>query len=333
MFRARRSLIFDIIGVVQDHSPEIEHRPQMMECSCGRQTPADRVACIYCGSELVRPAGSTTPLKINFQEFETWEKGVVTVAVGCSNEVDIEQAAAVIPLSADELDRLCRCGFPIPISRLRTSAEAEAVADRLAAANIRCIAIDEARLLPEIEPVRLRKIEIGTDGPVFVTFNTNENICVAWSDITHVVYGTIFTSQLDSLEKRVRGGKRKAIDGTAMTNDEDVLDIYITGHREGFRILPAGMDFSFLAGEMSLLAADNMRRTLDLLSDRSTNARTNLSYREIRGLLGHTWPATRSKDSKGTSGGMISGRRFSSSLTTSNAAQFLRFSRLQSLDL
>lgn len=324
---------FDIIGVVQDQSPEIEHLPQMMKCSCGRQTPADRASCIYCGKELDRPSGSTTPLKINFQEFEAWEKGFVTVVIGCTNEAGIAQAAAAVPLSADELHRLCRCGFPVPIVRLRTATEAEAVAERLAAAGIHCITLDEARLLPETEPIRLRRIEIGADGPQFVTFNTNKKIDVAWSGIKHIVSGTIFTSQLDSLEKRVKGGKRKAIDGTAMTNDEDVLDIYISGHSEGFRILPAGMDFSFLAGEMSLLAADNMRRTLDLLSDRSTNARTNVSYREIRGLLGHTWPVTSSKDSKGTSGGMISGRRFSSSLTTSNAAQFLRFSRLQSLDL
>lgn len=332
-FRARRALIFDIIGVVQDHTSEIEHRPMMIECSCGRQTPADRTACIYCGNEQVRPAGIMSPLKINFQEFEVWEKGFAVIVLGCGYQANVAQAAAIAPLSASELDRLCCCGFPMPIARMRTSAEAEVIAERLAVNGIQCTVLEETRLLPETEPVRLRRIELEADGPLFVTFNTNESTGVDWNNVTNIISGTLFTSQLDSLEKRVRGGKRQAVEGTALSSDEDVLDIYVAGHREGFRVLPAGMDFSFLAGDMSLLAADNLRRTFDLFSANSKNARINNSYREIRGLLGHTWPVTRSKDSKGTSGGMISGRRFSSSLTTSNAAQFLRFSRLQSLDL
>jgi hypothetical protein len=316
---------------VQEETAENSVIPDMLKCKCGRLSPADRASCIYCGCEIAGPEGLKKNVKVNFQELEAWEIGFIVVVKSCAIDADIEAAARIVPLSSKDIENVCSCVIPLPIARLRTASEAEVIANRLIDVGVDGIAINEATLSPGIEPKRLRSIFDGPDRPAFVDFNTGENVKFSWDDVTNIISGTILTSRLDSLEKRGRGGKQKTLEGTVTTEDTPVIDVYLEQDPQGFRLYTAGTDFSFLGDEMSLLAADNIRKTLAFLSKHAAAARTITNYGEIREILGHTWPIAQSADAKGSIGGVVTGRKFSKTVTTSNAEQFIRFSRLQSL--
>lgn len=303
----------------------------MLECGCGRLSPADRAVCLYCGREVVRPDGLVTSVRVNFRELELWESGYLVIVNGIAAKADISSAASVLPLSSDEIEMACSSGSTLPVARLRTAAEAKAVVERLGKAGIDCVVVEEAALLPRKPPVRLRSISIDPQNVEFIEFADRNRFSFNWDEVRCVVMGRLFTSRIDSLEKRGRGGKSKTLEGSAFSDDSEVIDIYPVGHECGFRIFPAGTDFSFLGSEMTMTAAENMKRTAEILSLKAAKARVIANYGEFRELLGRIWPVSSQTDSKVNSGGMIAGRRFERSVSTSNADQLTRFSRLQSL--
>jgi hypothetical protein len=286
---------------------------------------------MYCGREIERPDGPATSVRVNFQEPELWENGFLVIVNDSEKEADIIRAAAMLPLSADEIALACNSGSTIPLARLRTAVEATAVAERLNTAGIDCVVVEESALLPRKPPVRLRSIAFNQDSAEFIEFADGSRSSFNWDEIRCIVLGRLFTSRIDSLEKRGRGGKRKTLEGSALSEDMEVIDVYPSGHQYGFRILPAGTDFSFLGSLMTLIAAENMKKTAELLSLKAKQARTIKNYVEFRELLGRIWPVSSQTHSKANSAGLIPGRRYERSVSTNNSEQFMRFSRLQSL--
>lgn len=301
-------------------------------CECGRRTPIDRVSCIYCGRELDIPAdrGPDRGIKVNFRQFELTQQGFLVVAkdLGRCSEPGVIQK--LIPLSFDRAHSSFPSNIPLPLVRLRTSAEATIVSERLSSVGLQCSVIDEITLAPHVQPIRIRSLIPTERGVSFVPFNSEPSDVYPWHAITTVVMGRLLHRRLDSLEKRSHRKKSVTLEDNLSVIDSPVIDIYVADNASGFRLLPAGADFSFLRNEMSPLATDNMAKVASVFERRAVDGRIVPDYDNIRWLLGEIWPETGSSNSSRIVGGLLTGRKIERSVTVSNEVQFLRFSRLQS---
>lgn len=290
------------------------------------------MACIYCGRELDLPfdPGLDRGIKVNFRQFELSQPGFVVVTKdldSCSEPASIQK---LIPLSFDRDRSTLPPDIPLPVARLRTFAEATIVSDRLAVLGLHCSVFDENSFAPHVKPLRIRGMVPTANEVSFIPFGSGQGDAYPWSAITNVVIGRLISRRLDSVEKRYRSKKSVTLEDSLSVTDSPVIDIYVEGDATGFRLLPAGADFSFLREEMSPLAAGNMAKVASILERHAVDARIVTAYDDARWLLGEIWPEAGSSNSSRLVGGLLTRRRIERSVTLSNDEQFLRFSRLQS---
>jgi hypothetical protein len=302
-------------------------------CECGRQTPVDRIACIYCGRELAFSVDPTLDrgIRVNFRQFELSERGFLVVAKDLGRCIDVGSIQKLIPLALDRAHSNFPANIPLPVARLRTSAEATIVSDRMSSLGLQCSVIDENSLAPRVQPIRIRAMIPTETGVSFIPFNSRPGDGYPWHAITTVVIGRLLHRRLDSLEKRSHRRKSVTLEDNMSVFDSPVIDIYVENDAAGFRLLPAGADFSFLRNEMSPLATENMAKVASVFDRYAVDARIVTDYDNIRWLLGEIWPESGSSNSSRIVGGLLTGRKIERSVTVSNEIQFLRFSRLQSI--
>ena len=303
----------------------------MLACAgCGRLNPPNRLACLYCSHATEVAEEFATQIKPNLRSLEPWEKGFNVIATGRSVDIDNVSGAAKL-LSTDEvsLRSILEVAYPMPIARVESQADAQVIADSLGRFGIDCFVISDDSLMPDRPPIRLRAIDFGDADAAFIEFNTGGRTLVSPEDLVLIVPGIIAETKTEQLKKKGRRGSSNLVDETETSSDEAVLDVYSRHDATGFRIMPTGFDFSCLAGNKGLLAADNLRRLADRLTEFAPNASVVNAYPQVRSELSSVWEIERRKDSHGLKRSSFARFGFGNTSLSSNASQLNKFSRLQ----
>jgi len=311
----------------QGFSPE-----QMIRCDeCLRANPPTRVACLYCGASLPESAIATAKQKPSLRPLEKWEQGYNSVLLKTPadlTEQSMGEAADLLRLHLPDLQRLIKSDLPLPLARTAVSEEASLIKQTLAGLGFETTTVSDSELgIDATPPVRLRTIEMLSD-EVTVHPTSGDARTIAWQDITLIVIGRLLSTQVELKERKGRGSQTHIVDSTQTTADEDVLDFYTRERNGGWRILANNFDFSCLAEAKKLMARQNFAQLRDLICERALSAERNELYNSLRRNLDLVWPSEQQTSSLGWRRERAGRYSKSDVATTTNEAQFTRYSRL-----
>lgn len=303
---------------------------ELIACSrCERSNPPNRSYCIYCGNTLYSDVGTTDQLTIEFRNPELWESGV-NIIIGCVNDnVDFRRAAGLLSLERDQLVTVLGSGRGFPLTRVEGNSQSALIISQLQTCGIEAYAVSDEDLHLHTPNTRVAAIDFIAGECSFKDFNTGAHTRFPTYEIALVVEGVISKTKIDSLEKRRLRGDSKIVDQTAFSSDDRVLDIYPANRSTGFRLLPAGFDFSCLGDRKGLLARENWGRLIEMLKEKLPSTEFMDQYITQRGRLAIAWPIESRTETKGMVQTGFGKREFGSVAITSNLQQFNRYSRLQ----
>ena len=308
-------------------SEEIGFAPdELVVCTdCGKPNAPNRGTCLYCGATREGFAGDE---KLELRELEDWENGFNVVLLDTGG-ADVEKAsdvvAAMISGEREFLKTAFESGKNIPIMRATSDELAQRVSQKLDELGISSVIVKDADLKVTSLPVRLRSIAFEDDQLILELFNIDEFFTVPIDKLVLIVAGMIFEDRHESVERRSRKGT-KMLNEMATSSDEPLIDIYSTTDPLGWRIPASGFDFSCLGSEKSLIVAENMKKLVAKLAQALPGARLVDDYTSLRSLLEVAWPSDVKRDGKIVAMGK---KDFSTVFTTNNAAQFMKYSRMQ----
>lgn len=284
----------------------------------GRTNAPNRAECMYCGEAIA--VASAVDLKL--REVEPWEKAFNVVLVGSEFPEHLERS----PIDKDLLRRATALGPPIPVARIAAAEAAALVCERLLEIGVQGEVVSDEELSSDRAPTRLRSVEVKAGRISLTTFNTRESVELSANDLELVVVGRLFEERSEQTLKRQRKGP-KELDARSISKDSGVIDIYPKEYPEGFRIVETGFDFSCLGAGKSIIAAENMKKLVELFSKSFPLARFSSDYTAKRSFLEEVWPSSVSNDSKGIQRVRL-GIAIAKAEVTTNTEQFTKYSRL-----
>jgi hypothetical protein len=297
----------------------------LIECTgCGRANAPNRSLCLYCGAEL-DGIGIT---KFDIREPEGWESGFNVVLVDAS-DADVDRAASVLAsLLREERENakaILANGKSLPLARVESEGQAFGITEKLLDFGVKTLTVADTELNATLPPTRLRSIIFSESELQMTPFGGVVSRSVPCNELVLIVHGVVIERRTESIERRkLRGAK--TMSETEMSSDEPVIDLYSMGDPNGWRIPATGFDFSSLGPGKSLIVSENMRRLAAKLVEFCPGATVVDDYMSIRSALEHPWPSESRRDSEMLG---IKRKEFSKKLTTSNALQFTKYSRLQ----
>jgi len=305
-------------------------RAEMVLCSsCKRANPPNRLKCLYCAGDLDLPSQKTAGIKLALRKLEFWERGENLILNRVSDAADTEKAAVFLSLEREEFDKIANARSRLPLARVGSNGEARAAIEHLSALGVECFSVSDESLRLETPNIRISGIEFLPGEIGFKNFNTGKIVHFPTYEVALVVEGFISRTKVDLVEKRQIRGESRLIDQTSIASDDRVLDVYPRDQVIGFRLSPAGFDFSCLGENKSLLARGNWGRLIDLLKARLPSAEFVFDYPKVRQALESAWPIESLVGTKGMVQTGFGKREFGSVATTSNLEQFNKYSRLQ----
>lgn len=297
---------------------------EMTGCpKCGRKNAPDRPVCLYCGAAL--QVSTDRGLKISDRLLEAWENGFNVILTEISSEplhlTDIDGFTAEALRLAENLPK------PIAVRRTETAAEAEQLARSLSASGYQALVVSDERIGVTEKPIRIRRLDFTDEGFRLTAFNTGDAFETASSDLRLIVFGTISTGQIETLEKRKRGSA-EILDETEFETREMVIDIYSGGEPGKFRICERGFDFGCLGSEKEMVASRNMAKLKDKLLAYAGEERTATFYDEVREVLDIVWPPEIKRETLGMVRSGFARKDLGRKQTVNNLEQFTRYSRM-----
>lgn len=305
---------------------------RMIECAgCSRSNPPTRTDCIYCGAELELTAEQRDSLRPVLKKIGDLDRGFNIIVVYGSRIADpaaAAEAAAMLRLGAAELQQMLDSGSPVPAGRAGSEAEAHIVCEKLSVLGIEAEVVSDADLAHTTPPARLRGLDFGENSIVPHLFNSDGREAKP-ARVALIVTGAIFRKELESTEKKKRGGESQILESTEIGSDEFLIDLYPPEEAAGFRIRGEGFDFSCLGAEKKLLASENLSLLSEKLRAAFPEARFVDDYGKLRRTLGLVWPLTESSSSAGWQRKSFGGYAVQKVTRTDNVDQFTRYSRLR----
>ncbi len=304
---------------------------ELLTCDgCSRQNPPNRINCIYCGYELAITAAHFAEARPLIRKLEAWEQGfnIIYQAKIDGDELSNKTIAPFVSLEPGEVEAILNVNSPMPVVRVESFKLAEILVGELGKLGLRCSVVSDADLAANKPLVRLASIEISETIFQFVDFNTRLTTEVPFGDLALIVLGHLSNTRTDLVEKRKRKGA-ELLDETSSFTDETVIDLYTRSDSRGFRINPAGFDYSCLGPEKTFLAKDNIGRLVKLLSALAPNARLVDDYSSVKRSLSLVWEIESRSDAQGIRRLGIGKTGFGKVESTSNLQQFTKYSRLQ----
>lgn len=306
---------------------------EMILCGkCRRTNPPTRPECFYCGAELESSEAQNEFLKLNLREPEIWEKGFNLIFQPESqifDDVKLAEIARILKCEKEFLRKLVAAEKPLPLVRAESAKEAEIIQTRLHGIGIQTLIVGDESLAIEKPARRLRGIEFFGDKLVLILFNRDEIVEIANKDLILIVTGAIFERKVEAVEKRDKKGESKILQSTETSSDEFLIDIYSRENRIGYRIFAKGFDFSCLAAEKGILAAENLKKLAEKLRAAAPKVKFVDDYRHARESLGNVWHVEEKTDSQGLKREGFGKFNLESITTINNSSQFTRYSRLQ----
>jgi hypothetical protein len=235
----------------------------------------------------------------------------------------ISEAAALLKLKDDELQRILNEGVPLPLARTASREEADLVYHRLQA-----LGFDVVTLVDEGALRRVRSIAFDELRFVINPGQTKDEVDDLWSNIVLIVPARLVARRVEVKELKSRRAEGEILDKSEFFSDEVVIDFYTTSNSETWRISAGGFDFSCLGPDKALIANENIARLQRWLVSKATNARLDESYNRLRPVLDLVWGPEQETQSSGWRRERPGKLSVSMATINSNESQFTRYSRL-----
>lgn len=318
-------------------APERFTAEQMIECdNCKRKNAPTKPACLYCGATLKISGETAMLVRPTLRKLENWEKGWNVIYIPNSDPNSdsnfsgeaISQIADFLRIGKDELKKIFSFQQPLPLARAESAEEAELVSKFLQNQKVQVEIAADTVLETDTNPNRVRGMEFGGSYVNLHLLGKDEVVCLFYAEIELFVVGTIVERQVDNRERRKGEDRFEIKDSTEISTDQSVLDFYSASERASYRISARNFDFSCFGAEKKLLASENFKILLEKFRDKAPSAVFDDSYRRVRQALNIVWQPDERNQSLGLQREGIGKFNKENRLTTSNAAQFLRYSRM-----
>jgi len=306
---------------------ELQDVNLLLTCSrCGRNSPATRQNCLYCGAAF--PITPTNVFK-NRRKVDAWEKGYNVIFLSINEtipDIKLPEILPLIEIDEESLRKIFQEHNQLPLTRTATLEEAKIVAEKLDFLGIRTRIIDDFSL--SREPSRIRRIDFLDEQLIITHFNSGKTERVFKKELSLVVCGFFYERRIHSIEERKKR-QNKLKEASEFDNDRPLIDIYTKSNSIGYRVFPNGFDFSGLGLEKKRLATENLPMLLEKLSSCSSEVNLIDNYTRIYKLLRNIWDFEQSKNSIGWRRKGFGGFELESELLINNLNQFTKYSRLQ----
>jgi hypothetical protein len=323
-------------GPVEPSEPLGFTPQQMIRCEeCLRANPPTRTTCLYCVAPLPLTESAAKLRKPDLRQPEKHQLGYNNIILpddpGPSASI-VTDAAKLLKLTEENLQQLLFHKIALPVARTASREEAELVFIRLQDLGIRTITLSDEELGltgPDGGVKRVRSMTFDDDSLAIHQSGVGEETTVGWSDVVLIVPGRLFETRLEIKERMTRKSENDIVDTSEFFRDESVIDFYLSGYLQTWRVSANGFDFSCLGSDKSLIANENLGKLQRLLSTKAANAQVDDSYSRLRGLLELAWitqPETQSSGWRRERPGKLS---VGVATTKSNESQFTRYSRLR----
>lgn len=306
---------------------------EMPPCpKCARRSAPTRLNCLYCGEKLPVSEAQSNLVRPTLRALEVWEKGWNAVYLpGENDNFDERTLGDFLRLEPEEAVKFASAHHALPVARAASPDEAEVVARFFRDKHLKIEIVSDADLNTEVLPARVRGMEFGTDKLILQLLGKNESVEIFTAQIELIIVGTIFERRVENRENRKNVEKIELKDSTEISSDESLIDFYISGDPNGFRISARNFDFSCLGANKKLLAHENFEILLQTLKQTAQNAVFDVSYKKARAALNVVWQPEQRTEARGWQREGIGRINLDSRLTISNQTQFLRYSRLLNL--
>jgi hypothetical protein len=240
----------------------------------------------------------------------------------------IADAARLLKLTEENLQRLLSQNIPLPVARTASPEEAELVFIRLQEIGLRTVTLSD----DELGVSNVKRVRAMTFADTDLTIHqasANEETRVAWTAIVLILPGRLFETRLEVKERMSRKSENDILDTSEFFRDEPIIDFYTAGHSHTWRVSANSFDFSCLENEKTLIANENIGKLQRLLVARASNARLDESYPRVRNLLELAWTTQSETQSSGWRREGPGKLSVGVATTKSNEVQFTRYSRLR----
>ena len=315
--------------MVLTESARYDPLTEMVACpGCGRLSPPDRVACLYCGRELPLTEVSRGVAPKHLRRPEGWENGFNVIFVSAAEGVNVnpQVLSEALSLHEETVTKIIDLGGPLPVFRAATETDAERVSSYLRSNGLSCEVVADELLAADTLPRRVRRVDFLNDSIRLTLFNTGEIVEASRENIGLFVTGAIVETKTETSEKRKRG-KSEVLDQAELSSDETVIDIYLRDEAIGFRVAAAGFDFSGLRERKTLLAVNNMKLLAEELFRVAPEAK-RANYFECDAVLNKVWEIEERTATDGVQRVGLGKTAIKRTGRTSNLRQFTKFSRM-----
>lgn len=306
----------------------------MIRCDeCLRANPPTRVDCLYCAATLPLTESSARLRKPSLRQPEKHEQGYNTIILpndqmGIEPEV-LDDAANWLKLSREDLERILSKQEPLPLARTASEEESKLIHERLTGIGLPVLTLSDDRLgrvdscVTRIRAMRFKgeQVEAVTSAGAVAKFN--------WADVVAIVPGRLVMRKVEVKESKSRKEEREIIDTSQFFVDEAVVDYYLAGSSQTWRICAHSFDFSCLGTEKTLLANENIATLQKLISGRAPDALCDLAFHSLRQTLDPVWGLEQETQSKGWRRERPGKYSLGATTVNSNESQFTRYSRLK----
>ena len=315
------------VGPIDPSEPPGFTLAQMIRCEeCLRSNPPTRVNCLYCNVLLPVTASSARlrkPILRPLEKHETGYNVIVLPAHEARPAKAVGEAAALLKLKAEDLERIITQDQPLPLARTGSFEEAELIVDRLEEFGFRLVTLRDEGVVK-----RVRSLSFTEPSLVINAGRSVDEVTVSWPNVLLLVPARLVEKRVEVTEAKGRGAENELLDTSELFSDEAVIDLYLSTHAETWRISAHGFDFSCLESEKTLLANENIARLQHRLLAQATSARLNDSYNRMRPVLDLVWTPEQETRSSGWRRERPGKLSVGMATISTNESQFTRYSRL-----
>lgn len=321
-------------GLVTPSEPRGFSLDEMVRCDeCLRANPPTRINCFYCGVVLPTTEASARLQKPELRRLEKWEYGFNTVLLPLTNSLSDESlrdAADLLKLTSDELQRIASANQPLPLARVGGEEEAGLVVRRLRELGLESITVsDEILRLDQRHMVRIKSASI--DGGRLSGFHLGgtAGVDLNLNELVLLVLGRLFIRRVEVKERKSRRAEDEIVNTSEFFSDEAVLDIYGGTESPSFRVEANSFDFSVLGARKGLVAGENLLTLATMIEELTSGVTIDDSYTRMRQAIEPVWSSHQRTEASGWHRERP-GRYSTSGVTeNNNEDQFTRYSRLQ----
>jgi hypothetical protein len=302
---------------------------EMVTCdACLRANAPTRAQCMYCGASLHQPAVTAKVETATAEEIvERNHYVVVSAPEGQSiDDSAVAQLAARFQLKPEELHLALSTGAPLPLASTASEDEATRIVLDLTGIEMGSATVSAVTLNRDEGQTNIRALEFDDDNLTAISKIGRQRMVARLSDIQLIVTGRLLMHRIEVDERRSRSAV-KPLDRRELSQDQPVVDLYLSSSEAPWRIIVNDFDFSCLGERKGLTAFDNVRALIGLLKD-CTPAEVNDSYARIKPFLAAIWPLQNTASQSRSSRPRAGRNEFSTITASDNELQFNNYSRL-----